>query len=483
MLKIYDTLRAKKISFRPLEDRVVKMYTCGPTVYDYAHIGNFRAFVVSDIVRRYLEFRDYTVRSVRNITDVGHLSENDLTRGRDKVIETALREKKNPARVATFYTEVFERDATKLNILRPMSEPRATQYIRQMITSVQDLIRRGYAYEAHGWVFFSVKSFPGYGRLSKNTIAQLRAGDRLEVHPDKRHPADFALWRKAPPGYLMKWPSPWGEGYPGWHIECSTMAIKILGPMLDIHMGGEDNIFPHHEDERTQSESMTGRPFVRFWMHPRFLLINRQKISKSLKNYYTLSDIEHRGFHPLDFRMFVLLTHYRKQANFTFEGLSAAAEARNRIQNFSDTIATPARMAEKHRGLKTMIVRARRGINAALDDDFNTPRALAVLLRFIKALNPAVIQNAIGSADARTIRAFLRTIDTIFGILGQKTEPIPSRVQRLVDERENTRKAKNWKAADALRKRIEKLGYRVEDTHSGSRVEKIRNSRRNFPAA
>ena len=324
-LFLMNTFGRQMEEFQPLEPGRVKMYTCGPTVYSYAHIGNFRAYLFADVLRRTLEYNGYEVTQVRNITDVGHLTNDTLNTGVDKMEEAARSQNASPWDIARHITDVFLDDASKLNIKSPEFMPRATEYIEPMIELIEVLVSRGYAYAADGDVYFDVTKFPNYGALSGNTIEDLIGGHRVEVGEGKKSPGDFSVWRSAGPDKIMRWDSPWGTGVPGWHLECSAMAIDLLGPELDIHTGGEDHIFPHHEDEIAQSEAATGRRFSHFWLHNGWLQIgNDEKMSKSLGNIYTLKDVAGRGIHPLSFRYFTLQAHYRTPLSFSWEALAAA---------------------------------------------------------------------------------------------------------------------------------------------------------------
>ena len=322
MLKFYNTLSKTKEEFKSINPGKVGMYTCGPTVYGYIHIGNIRAYILSDIIRRYLEYGGYEVRLIKNITDVGHLTEDDVAQGdsgEDKMLKAADKEKKTPEEVAKFYEEYFKSAEKEMNILPAQYFPRATAHVPQMIKIIEGLLQKGFAYEKNGNVFFDVTKFADYGKLSGNTLENLKVGARLEEHPDKKNPWDFALWLKAPKEHLLKWDSPWSVGYPGWHIECSAMSTEYLGNTIDIHTGGEDNIFPHHEAEIAQTECYTGQKFVNYWLHTRHLMVDGEKMSKSKGNLYKLEDIKEKGFSPMDLRLLLLSSHYRSQVNFTWD--------------------------------------------------------------------------------------------------------------------------------------------------------------------
>src|SRR6185369_5362975 len=333
---LYNTLSKQKEEFTPLHAGKVGMYVCGPTVYSYIHIGNIRAYVFADTLRRLLEDAGYEVRMIKNITDVGHLTADDVAQGdtgEDKIEKKAKAEKKTPAEIADFY-ETYAFAAEKaMNIEPAHYTPRATAHVKQMIKLIEELIEKGHAYEKNGNVFFDVTTFKNYGKLSGNTLENLEVGARLEEHPDKKNPWDFALWLRAPKEHLMHWPSPWGEGYPGWHIECSAMSMEYLGDTFDIHTGGEDNIFPHHEAEIAQSESVTDKPFVRYFLHTRHMLVNGEKMSKSKGNFFTLEDLLEKGFTQMDFRMALLGSHYRSQMNFSWEAMEQAKKNKETLFN------------------------------------------------------------------------------------------------------------------------------------------------------
>lgn len=377
MLKLYNTLSRRKEEFKPLHPPVVTMYSCGPTVYNYAHIGNLRTYIFMDILRRVLAADGYTLKGVMNITDVGHLM-SDADDGEDKMAKAAAEQKKTPEEIAAFYTDVFMKDIAALNIGRPEIIAKATDNIDEMIAFVQALADKGYAYETSDGIYFDIARFPSYGKLSRLNLDDQIAGARVEVNSEKRHPADFALWKKAPKEHIMQWPSPWGMGYPGWHIECSAMSRKYLGDVLDIHTGGVDHIPVHHENEIAQSEALAGHKTVDYWMHGEFMLVDGGKMSKSLGNTYTLDELAARGYRPLSFRYFCLNAHYRKKLNFTFEGLTAAqtavrpaARARIRVQSIRQDDARrrarqmPGRIPGRRQRRSQHSARARRAVDDA----------------------------------------------------------------------------------------------------------------------
>ena len=422
-----------------------------------------RAYVFADTLRRVLEFNNYKVKLVMNITDVGHL-ESDQDEGEDKMQITAKRESKTPWEIAAYYTEVFQRDSQHLNIKKPSVTAWATKHIAEMITMVEELLALGYAYETSDGIYFDISKYPEYGRLSRRKLDEQQAGARVEVNLEKRHPADFALWKKAPKEHIMQWPSPWGMGYPGWHIECSAMGRKYLGDLFDIHTGGADHIPVHHENEIAQTAACTGEPGARYWMHNEFLLIDGGKMSKSLGNVYTIADLTQRGFEPLSYRYFCHNAHYRRQLNFTWSALESAQKGllslRRLVQNSAE------QPDSEEAVVKAAALRAE--FLASINDDLNTPKAVAVLWEASKAglgrqfyrlaaefdqvLGLDLCQGAV-EADAVLARADL-----------------PADVLSLVEEREVARAAKDWGKSDALRQQLQELGYAVKDTGQGMEI-------------
>lgn len=472
MLFLYNTLSKNKEEFKPINPGKVGMYTCGPTVYGYIHIGNLRAYILSDIIRRYLEYSGYEVRQIKNITDVGHLTEDDLGQGdsgEDKLERAALQEKKTPQEISKFYEEYFRLAEKEMNILPAQYFPKATVHIPQMIKIIEGLIQKGLAYEKNGNIFFDVTKFPEYGKLSGNTLENLRVGARLEEHPDKKNPWDFALWLKAPEKHLLKWDSPWSKGYPGWHIECSAMSTEYLGNTIDIHTGGEDNIFPHHEAEIAQTEGYTGQKFVNYWLHVRHLMVDGKKMSKSKGNLYTLEDIKEKGFSPMDLRMLLLSSHYRSQLNFTWEALDQARKNMQKINDFvlnleafvSRDLATPKIFDTEFFQKK---------FKEAMDDDLKTPLALSVLYSLIAESNKLFTTNHMGSDSAKKILALWKRMNSVFGFILSGQAEIPEEIKKLVAERESARQGKDFKKSDDLRALIEKKGYIIEDTKDGSSI-------------
>ena len=456
MLEVTNTLTRAKEPVRPRTPAQATMYTCGPTVYRYAHVGNLRTFLLADLVRRALEAGGAEVHQVQNITDVGHMTNEQFDRGEDRMLVSARLEDKTPAEIADHYTESFLRDVAALNLRPAAAYPRASDYIPQMLELVAKLLERGHAYEVEGTVYFAVESFPGYGRLSRNTLDRLRAGHRQEeVDPRKRHHADFALWKAAGPGRLVKWPSPWGEGYPGWHIECSAMSLATLGEHIDLHTGGEDNVFPHHEDEIAQSEAVVGHQVVTTWVHGAHLLTEGRRMAKSAGNFYALADLAARGHSPLAARLLFLQARYGSQFNFTWDALAGAERALDRWRS---------RMAGWARDPRAGQAPGCAGYEerfwAAVHDDLDTPRALAVLaeLEGDETLPPA--------ARLTSVQAFDRFLG--LDLAAQVGQRLPAGAEGLIAEREQARAARDFAAADRLRDRLAELGVEVTDTRTGT---------------
>ena len=466
-LKLYNTLTKQKEEFKPIHTGKVGMYVCGPTVYDFIHIGNIRAYLMADTIRRYLEYQGLEVRQIKNITDVGHLTEDDIAQGdtgEDKIARKALKEKKTPEEIARFYEEKFKEDEKEMNILPAHYFPRASAHIPQMIKVVSALIEKGFAYEKNGNVFFDVTKFPDYGKLSGNTLENLKVGARLEEHPDKKNPWDFALWLKAPKEHLLKWESPWSLGYPGWHIECTAMSIEYLGDQLDIHTGGEDNIFPHHEAEIAQSEAFSGKKFVNYWVHTRHLLVNGEKMSKSKGNFYTLRDIKEKGYDSMALRLCILSSHHRSQMNFTWESMEQARANCNRILEWLENM--------KYRSNDNISIAGANELNLdfykkefekAMNDDLNTPLALSILFKLITQTNSLESQSELGQGEAKNILDLWKKINKILGLAIEKKEEIPEEIKKLAEERKTAREQKDFQKSDKLREKIEESGYTLED--------------------
>lgn len=463
MLKLYNTFTKKKEEFIPINPGKVGLYSCGPTVYSHIHIGNLRAYTNADLLRRYLAYRGFEVRHIKNITDVGHLTDDDIAQGDsgdDKMMKAAQKEKKTPEEIARFYENYAKEVESELHILPAHFFPRATEHIPQMIKIIEILIAKDFAYESNGNVFFSIKKFPDYGKLSGNTLENLAVGARLEdPHPDKKNQWDFALWLKAPENHIMKWPSPWSVGYPGWHIECSAMSMDYLGETFDIHTGGEDNIFPHHEAEIAQSECANGVKFVNYWVHSRHLLVDGAKMSKSKGNLYLLEDIKEKGFSAMDLRMIFLLSHYRTQMNFTWDTMQQAHKNFVSLQHLIQRLRT---YTSKKDTDIVNVTKYQKEFEEAMDDDLNTPLALSTLFALTTESN-TLMDNA-SLANAQEIISFLNKAFDALGIITTKEiGDIPKEVEQIAQQRAIARAKKDFATSDVLREKINMLGYEIND--------------------
>ncbi|RLC40796.1 MAG: cysteine--tRNA ligase [Candidatus Coatesbacteria bacterium] len=463
-MRFYNTLIKSVEEFSPLEGDVVKMYTCGPTVYDYAHIGNFRTYVFEDILRRWLKFRGYKVIQVMNITDVD-----------DKTIMGANEKGISLDEYTREYTNAFFEDIDTLRIERAEHYPRATEHINEMIALIEKLIEKGIAYVADDGIYYSIAKFPEYGKLSGFDVKSVKAGARVAKDEyDKEDVRDFALWKFRRPDEPF-WSAPFGDGRPGWHIECSAMSMKYLGETFDIHIGGVDNIFPHHENEIAQSEGATGKKFVRYWLHSEHLIVEGRKMSKSLGNFYTLRDLLSMGYNPIAIRYLLLSTHYRKQLNFTFDGLKGAYstvmrlwDTIGRLESISD-LSVDNEVKPK---VRDMIDRMVKGFTEEMDDDLNISPALAYLFDFIRDVNSTIDRGELGSADASEILKALQSIDTVLDVMTPIEEEIPSEIMEMVEKRERAREMKDFGLADRIREEVFNLGYIIEDTKDGPKVKK-----------
>jgi len=466
--RFHDSLTREVREFATLEPGVVRMYNCGPTVYGKQTIGNYRSYVCWDVLRRALELGGYKVRQIVNITDVGHLTIDDVADagGEDKMELAARRDKLDAWAVAKKYTEHHFECLRKLNILPAERFPRATDHIPEMIAHIEALVRNGHAYATPaGNVYFSVKSFPAYGRLSGNTVEALDAGARVEVLEEKKDPADFALWKRDEK-HQMQWDSPWGRGFPGWHIECSAMARKYLGDTLDIHTGGEDNAFPHHECEIAQSESLTGKTFVNYWLHTRFLLVDGAKMSKSKGTMYTLDDVEARGASMRVLRYFLLSAHYRSAINFTWEAVDGAKTTVDGLDAMVRGLASDAARADRPE-IAAACDDAGRAFLAALQDDLNISEALSAVHGFRALVNKS---GPYSPGDLARIRTRIAAFDSVLGLgLDATPKSVDAEIDALVADRQTARKAKDFAKADAIRKLLDSKGIVVEDAPSGVR--------------
>jgi cysteinyl-tRNA synthetase len=460
---LHNTLSGKVEEFSPAHDNTVRMYSCGPTVYDYGHIGNFRTFVAVDILRRFLRQSGYQLDHVMNITDV-----------EDKIIRNAAHEGKTVQEYTRKYEEAFLEDMNTLRLEEPERIVRATEHIKEMAEFIQKLEQKGFAYRAEdGSYYFRIGSFPGYGKLSKKDFAGIEVGARVDVDEyEKDNARDFALWKARKPDEQAFWDSPIGPGRPGWHIECSVMSMKYLGPSFDLHAGGEDLIFPHHENEIAQSEALTGQTFVRLWMHVRFLLVEGKKMSKSEGNFYTLRDLLLQGHKPTTLRYLLASVPYTKQLNFTFDGLKQAAHSVGRLRDFKTRIDMAQLPPGKNDKIHELAVQTRNEMRAGLEDDLNTARALGALFDMVREANTAADRNELRADDKAPLLAALGQFEEIFDVL--KEDPVSGaisddEVERLMAERNAAKKARDFARADAIRKQLTDAGIIVEDTKDGIR--------------
>ena len=459
MIEIYNTLTRKKEEFKSIEEKIVKLYTCGPTVYNFAHIGNLRAYLFMDTLRRVLKYNGYELKHVMNITDVGHLV-SDADEGEDKMMKAAKRENKNPFEIADFYTEEFFKDIKKLNVDKPEIIARATEHINVMEEYVKKIIENGYAYETKDTIYFDTSKLDEYGVLSNRKAEEQKAGARVEFDQNKKNITDFAVWIKAPENHLMKWDTFWGKCYPGWHLECSAMGHKYLGEQFDIHTGGIDHISIHHENEIAQSKGFSGKIPAKYWMHNNFLLVNNEKMSKSLNNLYTLEDLEKKGYEPLVFKMFNFTSNYRNQINFTFEAMDAAKIALNRLrEGYLKHLEGNEKVDEN------IIKEYEEKFLSAINDDLNMQIALSIVWEIVK--------NPVKSKDFQKL---LLKFDEVLGLdlINYKKEKseLSEEIQDLVNQRNEARKEKNWNESDRIRDILINKGYIVKDSKEGTILEK-----------
>lgn len=459
-LRLYNTLTKTKDVFKPLNENEVRMYSCGPTVYKDATIGNMRTMIFQDILRRVLKYNGYTLKHVMNITDVGHLV-SDADDGEDKMIKSAKEEGKTPLEIAQIYTNRFMKDLKDLNIDLPEIICKATDHIQDMIEFVEGLVEKGYAYETSTAIYFDVSKLDEYGVLSGINLEDQKAGARVGVDEEKKNPYDFALWIKAPENHLMKWNSKWGLCYPGWHIECSAMSRKYLGDEFDIHTGGIDLIPTHHENEIAQSKGLTGKNPAKFWIHGEYLLINGGKMSKSLGNVYLLNDIIEKGYSPLAYKLFCFSASYRNKLNFTWESIDASNKAVIKLKEAYK------KHLEGTENVEDEIVNSfENKFHEAINDDLNMPLAISIVWEVAKY-----------NIKSKKLAELLLKFDTVLGIkideLEENKEEIPKDILQLVEKRKQARLEKDWELSDELRNEINKKGYNVKDLKDGMIVEKI----------
>jgi cysteinyl-tRNA synthetase len=456
-MKVYNTLKKRKVELKPLEPGKIGIYLCGPTVYDYGHLGHGRSAIVFDLLRRYLVYRGFDVTFVRNWTDID-----------DKTIERAKRENVTVQELAQKFIQIYEEDYARLNILEPDFAPKPTDHIADMIRFIELLFDKGHAYTGDDGVYYDISTFPDYGNLSGQSLDELRGGIRVEVTEQKRNPGDFVLWKFEKPGEPA-WNSPWGKGRPGWHIECSVMSVRYLGERFDVHCGGQDLIFPHHEDEIAQSRG-AGYGFARYWLHNGFLNIDDEKMSKSLGNFFTLREIfEH--YSPLTVRYFLLSAHYRAPLNFSDKSLQ---QAQNTLQRYNDFIMRVNEIAVKrdnkyHDTVETLIRETRREFEEGLENDLNISRSLASLSGFIREINNQIDGGKLNSGDARLVVEFMEEIDQVLAVFTFSKEILPEEIEKLIDQREKARRAMNFLQADEIRKNLLGRGILLEDTKEGPR--------------
>ncbi len=461
-IKLYNTLTKQTEELKPIEGNLVKIYTCGPTVYSYAHIGNFRAYLFMDLLRRTLKYNGYELKHVMNITDVGHL-ESDADEGEDKMLKAAKKENKNPYEIAAFYTNAFMKDVERLNINKPEYIIKATDYIQEMIEFVQELLNNGYAYETSKGIYFDITKLDKYPVLSNRKLDEQIAGARVEVDEEKKNPYDFAVWIKAPENHLMKWDSPWGLSYPGWHIECSTMGRKYLGEEFDIHTGGVDHIPTHHENEIAQSKGATGKIPAKIWMHVEFLQVDGGKMGKSLGNTYTLDNLQEKGIEPLAYKLFCFSSNYTKKLNFTWEGAKAAQTSLERLRDG----------LQKHKNgteiiKKEVLSNYEEKFLQEINDNLNVTSAMSVVWDIIR-----------NEKKSKDFYQLICKFDEVLGLnlanaSKEKLElDLPKEVEKLVKQRKLAREQKNWAESDRLRDEIQKLGYCIKDSKTGMELQKM----------
>ena len=461
-IKLYNTLTKRTEELKPIEGNLVKIYTCGPTVYSYAHIGNFRAYLFMDLLRRTLKYNGYNLKHVMNITDVGHL-ESDADEGEDKMLKAAKKENKNPYEIAAFYTNAFMKDIERLNINKPEYIIKATDYIQEMIEFVQELLNNGYAYETSKGIYFDITKLDKYPVLSNRKLDEQIAGARVEVDEEKKNPYDFAVWIKAPENHLMKWDSPWGLSYPGWHIECSTMGRKYLGEEFDIHTGGVDHIPTHHENEIAQSKGATGKIPAKIWMHVEFLQVDGGKMGKSLGNTYTLDNLQEKGIEPLAYKLFCFSSNYTKKLNFTWEGAKAAQTSLERLREG----------LQKHKNgteivKKEVLSNYEEKFLQEINDNLNVTSAMSVVWDIIR-----------NEKKSKDFYQLICKFDEVLGlnladVSKEKLEiDLPKEVEKLVEQRKLAREQKNWAESDRLRDEIQKLGYCIKDSKTGMELQKM----------
>ncbi len=463
MLKFYNTLTRKKGEFKPIKKGKVGIYTCGPTVYNFVHIGNLRAYIFADILRRYLEYKGYKVKHIMNITDI-----DDKTIKGSKETNVTLKE------FTQKYTQEFFKNLEILNIKKAFKYPKATEHMLEMERITDRLIKKGYAYEKNQSVYFDISKFKNYGKLSKIDLRGIKSGARVKVDEyEKKTPVDFVLLKKATSDEIKRgiyYKTKWGKVRPGWHLECSAMSMKYLGKTFDIHTGGIDLIFPHHENEIAQSEAYTSKKFVNWWLHNEHLLIENKKMAKSLGNVYTLRDLVKKNYPPMAIRYLLLSNHYRQKLNFTFQGLEGAKNTLEKLNEFIDRLKEYQKASKKKSRIEIKFNKFEKEFEKAMDEDLNTPKALAVIFGFIKIVNKLIDKKELSGHQVKKIYQLMKKFDGVLGILEEKKEKIPPEIKKLIDEREKARQKKNWPQADKIRKFLEKKGFQIKDTPLGPKI-------------
>jgi len=462
MLKLYNTLTRKKETFKPIKKNLVTIYSCGPTVYNFAHIGNWRSFIFSDILRRYLKYKGYKVKHVMNLTDVD-----------DKTIRDSKKENLSLKKFTEKYTKYFFDDMDKLNIEKVEYYPKATENIDEMVKLIKILLKKGYAYKAEDGIYFDISKFKDYGKLANLNIKGLKTGARVSNDEyDKKNAKDFALWKfwDKEDGDVF-WETEIGKGRPGWHIECSVMSTKYLGKTIDIHTGGVDLIFPHHQNEIAQSEAANDKKFVNYWLHCEHLIVNGKKMSKSLGNFYTLRDILDKGYDAKSVRYVLLSTHYKQKLNFTFKGIEAA---QNVIERFREFVLKSKKASGKdNKKISELIKKVKLDFEKAMDDNLNISKALAKIFDFMKDINKLLKDNKLSKKDANSIIKTMKEFNSVLGIIDFKEEKIDKQVESLIKQREDARAKKDFEKADKIRDKLKKKGIILEDTSQGVRWKKI----------
>lgn len=465
MLKLYNTYTKEKEIFKSIEKNIVKMYTCGPTVYNYAHVGNLRAYIFMDVLRKVLVLNGYKLNGVMNITDVGHLT-SDADEGEDKMLKASREQSLSPYEIAKRYTDKFLEDISKLNIDVPEHVVKATDHILEMEEYVNKIVDNGYGYETSKGIYFDTSKDVSYGELSKIKLEDNKAGARIEVDKEKKNPFDFALWIKAPNNHIMKWNSKWGLCYPGWHIECSAMAKKYLGDVMDIHTGGVDHIQIHHENEIAQSRGYNGKNPANYWMHSEFLLIDGGKMSKSLKNVYTIKDIEDKGFSALSYRYLSYTSHYRNKLNFTWEGLKSADTALNKLKNIYVEHKNSDMLTDKE-----VINEYYNKFLEAVNDDLNIPMAMGIIWELVKLPKSKDIAKLLNKFDE--VLSLDLCNDKVKEKINIDIQSISEEITEILEKRKLARENKDFKLSDELRDLLLSKGYKVMDSKEGQKIEKV----------